>query len=170
MLEIDFGQFFSDFLKLMWVFWPIWVFGLFFILIEYFFVWLKKWSDKKWLEKHKSLLEWKKIDPRKFERITAMIFEKLGYKTKVIGGAGDQGIDIMAHKDGKRIFIQCKKMDKVIPDDVRAFWGSIQPIIKEGEKGFLVTTGEFTREGKEWVKDKPIELINGLKLENLAKN
>ena len=160
--------FWTILIKPFWWFWVI-IFGTP-VVISITKSYISKWLDKRWLKKHKRLIEWKMMNHKKFERIVAIIFEGLGYKTKVVGGAGDQGIDIMAYKNGKRIFIQCKKMDKVIPGDIRAFWGSIQPIIKEGEKGFLVTTGEFTQKGKEWVKDKPIELINGLKLENLAKN
>jgi len=82
----------------------------------------------------------------------------------------DRGIDIIAEKDGKKTFVQCKRMEKVIPDDVRAFWGSITDLIKkrEGEGGIFVTTGSFTEESKEFVKDKPIELVDGLKLEKLA--
>lgn len=152
--------------------WWVWAIGLVIILAKIFFIWFKKWLDRKrtekWLEEHKTLMEWKKVDGRKFEEIVAIIFEKLGYKTKI---RVDRGIDIIAEKDGKKTFIQCKRMDKVIPDDVRAFWGSIQKQIErgKGEDGVFVTTGSFTEGSKEFVKDKPIELIDGLKLEELAK-
>lgn len=160
-------------------FWPIikiflWVFvillgiELFKRGFYYLEIWLKKRRTKKWLEEHKTLEEWEKVDGRKFEEIVAIIFEKLGYKTKI---RVDRGIDIIAEKDGKKTFIQCKRMDKVIPDDVRAFWGSIQRQIEKGkgEGGVFVTTGSFTEGSKEFVKDKPIELIDGLELEELAK-
>jgi len=130
-----------------------------------------KW--KRWLEKHKALEDWKKLggNGREFEKIVALIFKNSGYKTRVVGGAGDGGIDIKAEKDGKRFFIQCKQMDKVKPDDVRAFWGAIENKIKKGraEKGFFVTTGIFTDTSEEFVKDKQIELVDGLKLEKLKK-
>jgi restriction system protein len=124
---------------------------------------------KRWLEKHKKLEDWKKLDGRKFEKIVALIYENLGYKTKIIGGAGDRGIDIIIQKDNKRQFIQCKQMKVVRPNYVREFHGSIVNRLGEGEKGLLVTTGDFTEEGREFVKDKPIELIDGLKLEELVK-
>jgi restriction system protein len=156
--------------------WQIWIFylgiGLFLILVKYFLIWLKKWLDKRWLKKHKSLLEWKKLDYKKFERITAIIFEKLEYKTKVIGGAGDWGIDIIARRDEKKIFIQCKNMEKVSPNLIREFYGSVVDDLGEEAKGFFVTTGEFTQDGKEFAKTrkKPIELIDGLELEKIFKN
>jgi len=152
--------------------WQIWILivgvGLFRILVEYFLRWFKEWKLKRWLEKHKKLEDWKKLEGREFEKVVATIYRNLGYKTKV---RRDGGIDIIARKDGKRIFIQCKRMDKVVPDDVRAFWGSIQKQIEKGkgEGGVFVTTGSFTEGSKEFVKDKPIELIDGLKLEELTK-
>lgn len=167
----------SKFIRGLWMtiiepFWWIWIIVLgipvFRIFQSYFRKWLEKWFEKRWLKKHKKLMEWKTIDPRKFERIVAIIYENLGYKTKVKGGPGDRGVDIIGHKEGKRIFIQCKRKDKVSPINIREFYGSIVSHLKKGERGVFVTTGEFTQEGREFVKDKPIELINGLKLEELA--
>lgn len=152
-------------------FWWVWVIALGIGLLprglNYLSKWLEKRRTKRWLEEHKALGEWKKLDGRKFEEITAIIFEKLGYKTKI---RVDGGIDIVAEKDGKKTFIQCKRMDKVPPSAIREFYGSIRDRLKEGEKGIFVTTGEFTQEGKEYAKtrDKPIELIDGFKLEKLA--
>jgi len=111
-----------------------------------------------------------KVNGKEFEKITAAIFEKLGYKTKVVGGPGDKGIDVIAEKEGKRSYIQCKKMEKVSPHAIRDFYGAIVDNLREGEKGFFVTIGEFTEEGKDFAKGKPIELIDGLKLEKLFKD
>ena len=182
MFEINWFEInWSETMKLLWDiirrFWWVWAMALglelIIVFLERFFDWLEKWLDKrrtqKWLEKHKTLEDWKKVSGKEFEKITATIFEKLGYKTKIIGGAGDRGIDVIAKKDGKRYFIQCKQMNKVSPSMLRDFYGSIADRLKEGEKGFFVTTGEFTQEGKEFAQNKPIELINGLELEKMAK-
>jgi len=87
-----------------------------------------------------------------------------------VGGPGDKGIDVIAEKEGKRSYIQCKKMEKVSPHAIRDFYGAIVDNLREGEKGFFVTIGEFTEEGKDFAKGKPIELIDGLKLEKLFKD
>jgi len=150
----------------------VWLIAIVIIGVEVFFEWFEPWFNKKqvkkWLEKHKTLEEWKKVNPRRFEEITVTIFENLGYEVKKVGGAGDKGIDVIAHKDGKRIFIQCKRKDKVPPSDIREFYGSIIKHLKEGEKANFITTGQFTKQGEDFVKDKPIELIDGIKLEKLA--
>jgi restriction system protein len=131
---------------------------------------IKEVRLRRWLEKHKKLEDWKKLDGIEFEKIVALIYKGLGYKTEIIGGAGDRGIDIIMEKDGKRWFVQCKQMEVVSPKYVREFYGSVVSHLGEGEKGFLVTTGDFTTEGEEFVKDKQIKIINGLKLEKLAES
>ena len=170
--EFSFLNFIDPFWQIIKSFWYFWLMIAGFIGIQMFFSWFEKWLGKrrikKWLEEHKTLEEWKKADPIKFEKITATIFENLGYKVKIIGGAGDRGIDVIAVKNTKRVFIQCKRKDKVPPSDIREFYGSIVNRLKEGEKGSFVTTGQFTEEGEGFVKDKPIELIDGIKLEKLA--
>lgn len=174
MIHIDYAEliriFWITFIKPFWWFWVL-IFGVP-IVISIAKLYISKWLDKRWLKKHKRLIEWKTMNHKKFERIVAIIFEGFGYKTKVVGGSGDEGIDIIAYKDGKRFFIQCKRKDQVLPKEVREFAGSIRDLNKEkGEKGFFVTTGEFTEEGKTFAKDNPIEieLINGFGLEKLAK-
>lgn len=172
MLEITWFETIKTFWEIFKLLWWVWVLALGVILIELGFNYLAKFLEerrtKKWLEKHKTLEDWKKIDDKEFEKITAIIFQQLGYKTKVVGGPGDQGIDVVAKKEGKRYFIQCKQMDRVSPSMIRDFYGAIVDRLKEEEKGFFVTTGEFTQEGKEFAKNKPIELINGLKLERMV--
>jgi len=174
MVNIDYMQI----IETLWItlikpFWWFWIllFGVP-LAVPIARLYIGRWLDKRWFKKHKRLIEWKTIDPKKFERIVAIIFEGLGYKTKVVGGSGDEGIDIIAHRDGKRFFIQCKRKNQVPPKDVREFAGSIRDLNKEkGEKGFIVTTGEFTEEGKSFAKDNliEIELINGFRLEKLVK-
>ena len=157
-------------LKSLWFVWLLaFIVAIVPILVNILIRKIKEARLRRWLEKHKKLEDWKKLDGREFEKIVALIYKDLGYKTKIIGGAGDRGIDIIIRKDGKKWFIQCKQMEVVLPKYVREFYGSVVSRLGEGEKGFLVTTGDFTAEGKEFVKDKPIELIDGLNLEELAK-
>lgn len=157
-------------LKSLWFVWlTVFVTAVIPILINILIRKINEARLRRWLEKHKKLEDWKKLDGRKFEKIVALIYKNLGYQTKIIGGAGDRGIDIIIKKDRERTFIQCKQMDIVSPKYVREFYGSVIDHLGEGERGLLVTTGGFTAEGKEFAKDKSIELIDGLKLEKLAK-
>src|SRR3989442_12463439 len=109
----------------------------------------------------------KGMSPSQFEGETAKMFDALGYKTEVVGGANDGGIDVIAYKDGKKYFIQCKKFmtREVTPHDVRDFLGAITNVNNPADQGFFVTTGGFTLMAKGAANGNPrIELIDGLKL------
>jgi restriction system protein len=69
------------------------------------------------------------MSPTKFEQEIAEMFRALGYKAEVVGGANDGGIDVVAYKDDKKFYIQCKKFmtREVTPHDVRDFLGDHQP-------------------------------------------
>ena len=45
---------------------------------------------------------------QEFEQFLAALFSKMGYRTEVTRGSGDQGVDVIASKDGTRIGIQAK--------------------------------------------------------------
>ena len=177
MFNIPFLELIKPFWQIMKQLWYIWIIIASLIGVQLFFRWFEEWSDnrriKKWFEKHKILEEWKTISGTEFEKVTAIIFNNLGYKTKVIGGSGDREIDIKGSKDGKRIFIQCKNMEKVKPHDIRAFSDTLRKQnLKEGEMGIFVTTGEFTKGDEREAKEASVQmkLINGIKLENLARS
>lgn len=134
-------------------------------------------NRKNQLEYHESVLDegqllrhLKLLQPTEFEEIVAKLFSKLGYETRLNGGAGDGGIDIEMKKEGRRYVVQCKKFitQKVNPHDVRDFYGAMVGQQVDG-KGFFVTTNIFTLDAEDFAKDKPIELIDGYKLATLIK-
>jgi len=175
MFNISFLEFIKSFWQIMKSLWYVWIIVVVIIGIKVFFRWLEKWLDnrriKKWFEKHKKLEDWKTISGREFSKVTAIIYRNLGYKTKVTDKRGDREIDIKGFKDGKRIFIQCKNMEKVKPHDIRAFSDALRKLnLKEGEMGIFVTTGEFTKECEREAKEASakMKLINGIELEKLA--
>jgi len=109
----------------------------------------------------------KGMSPQQFESKVADMFEMLGYKTEVTGGANDGGVDVIARKDGRKYYIQCKKFitREVTPHDVRDFLGAITNVNDPAEKGFFITTGNFTLMAERAAEGNPrIELIDGIKL------
>jgi len=51
-----------------------------------------------------------KMEGHEFEQFTADLLRKLGYeRVEVTPGSGDQGVDVIAVKNGKRYAIQCKR-------------------------------------------------------------
>jgi restriction system protein len=122
---------------------------------------LQAWSDEEILYMLKGM------SPTQFESKVADMFGRLGYETGVTGGANDGGIDVIARKDGKRYFIQCKKFmtREVTPHDVRDFLGAITNVNNPAEKGYFVTTNGFTLMAEKAAEGNPrIELIDGSQL------
>lgn len=104
--------------------------------------------------------------PRQFEQLVAGLYEKLGYHAKLTPQSKDKGIDIWAQRVSETgtdlLAIQCKHYPKtrVGIEHARALYGVIQaqPSIT---KGVLVTSGDFSRECKDFARGKRIELFNG---------
>ena len=120
---------------------------------------------------HEVMALLKRIDPREFEKLVCEVFrEVLGYRNaRVVGGTSDKGIDIEATKikEGRcdRIVIQCKRTEQVGPQYVRELLGVLaaDPSLT---KGYLVTSGIFTRQCQEEIRKTRgrLEGINGAEL------
>jgi len=67
------------------------------------------------------------LKPWEFEQYVADLFTKLGYRTNVVGGSYDKGIDVIAEKDGIKHYIQCKKYitSVVGVNEARDFYGAL---------------------------------------------
>ena len=91
------------------------------------------------------------ISPVEFERVVKDLFHSLGYpNSKVMGRTGDGGIDVISTRNTEngviRVIAQCKRYKGTVGVEIaRALMGVIASGDKI-EKGYLVTTGEFTRE------------------------
>lgn len=119
------------------------------------------------LDDERTLCMLRGMTPSQFEHEIARMFTALGYSTEVVGGANDGGIDVVAHKDGKKIYIQCKKFmtQEVTPHDVRDFLGAITNINNPAAMGYFITTNKFTLAAWKAAEGNPrIELIDAIRL------
>ena len=107
-----------------------------------------------------------KISPRHFEELIANLYEKMGYHVKSTPQTRDQGIDVYAkcisESGTESLAIQCKHYQNGVVvgvDHVRSLYGVIQnqPSIT---RGVLITSGNFSRECKEFARGKRIELFD----------
>jgi restriction system protein len=48
------------------------------------------------------------LTPGQYERYCAQLLEEAGWTTVVLGGAGDQGVDLLAELNGRKLVVQCK--------------------------------------------------------------
>ena len=157
--------------------WPLWLLLVAVFIIRIIFeIWLpntiKKWKNKRrfqkgeaWRSDQQLILWLRKMSPKDFEVYIADLFDRLHYKTQVVGGSHDGGIDVIAEKDGVVNYIQCKKFitQQVTVGAMRDFYGALANKLATG-KGYFITTNVFTLEAKQFAEDKPIELIDGAEL------
>ncbi|MCB8976711.1 MAG: restriction endonuclease [Ardenticatenaceae bacterium] len=108
------------------------------------------------------------LHPADFERYVARLFRLKGYRVVVRGRSGDLGVDlVITRQGGKRAIAQCKRYRSTIgPDIVRELYGTL---IHEGvSHAFLVTTAEISDSAREWASGKPMTLIDGSTLVEIA--
>jgi restriction system protein len=106
-----------------------------------------------------------------FEHLVRELFTKYfsgdGAEVKVTQSSRDGGVDAIAFDSdpirGGKYVIQAKRYNRVVPvSAVRDLYGTM---INEGAvKGLLVTTSYYGNDSREFVKDKPISLIDGSNL------
>jgi len=111
-----------------------------------------------------------------FERLAQRLLREARFASvDVTGRIGDGGIDgtgtlVVENLLSFPIFFQCKRYrGSVAPSVVRDFRGAMAG---RGDKGLLITTGTFTREGEREAARPgapPIDLIDGEKLCDLLK-
>lgn len=117
------------------------------------------------------------MDWEDFEHLVRQLFEKMfsegGGEVKVTQASRDGGVDAIAFDPdpirGGKFVIQAKRYNNVVSvSAVRDLYGTL---INEGAtKGILVTTSYFGQDSRDFVKDKPITLIDGSNLVYLFNN
>ena len=110
------------------------------------------------------------IEPVEFERIVLRIYELNGFSVKHTPASGDGGIDGFIRKGDALVLLQCKRYteNNVGRPAMQMLYGNIcdfqnrHPALKVS--GLLATTSSITNEANDWIKGKPIEVldINGV--------
>lgn len=113
------------------------------------------------LESRPNLME---LTPREFEDLIGNLFSKMDLETKQTQLSQDGGVDVVAFDKrpilGGKVVIQAKRYRHTVGvSAVRDLYGTM---MNEGaNKGILVTTSGYGSAAFNFVKDKPIELIDG---------
>ena len=102
-----------------------------------------------------------------FEDLLHQYFSEKGFSVNPTGAGADGGVDLWVSKDGHRSIVQCKhwQSQKVGVQVIREQFGIMTA--EQVDRCYIVTSGAFTQEAKDWASDKAIELINGKDLHHL---
>lgn len=129
----------------------------------------KPCTNREYLEQHymtlDSIRDLRKMDPVEFEKVTGLLFKRMGYAVQETKISGDHGIDLKIEKAGKRGIVQCKRYDgnNLISESVvRDFYGVM--IGERAVEGYIVTTSDFSMPARVWANGKLIHLVNGREL------
>lgn len=119
----------------------------------------------------------KACDPRFFEKLVVDLLVAMGYggsrrdAGQAVGQSGDEGIDGIIKEDRLGldvVYIQAKRWNNTVGrPTVQGFAGSLEG--QRARKGVLITTSDFSREARDYVKhiEKKIVLIDGDELARL---
>jgi hypothetical protein len=110
----------------------------------------------------------RELSPKAFEKYVATLFRRKGYRVLLRGRSGDHGVDLeISSIDGKRAIVQCKRYQNTVGEEtVRDLYGTL--IHERAMRAFLVTTAEISDAAREWAHGKPITLIDGKTLVDIA--
>ncbi|UOQ43764.1 restriction endonuclease [Halobacillus salinarum] len=116
------------------------------------------------LRRQGTLTQLKRMKPLDFEYFICDLFTQMGYDAQVTKATGDGGKDIELRKGEYSAIVECKRYDKtkVTRPKIQQFHSAVLDC--KAERGFFITTGEFTSQARNYTFDKPIELINGHQL------
>ncbi len=102
-----------------------------------------------------------------FEVYLARLLKKLGFED-VTGTptTGDQGADLLARKDGRKIAIQAKRYKGSVGNQaVQEVVGALK--FYRADEGWVITSGRFTQPARALAQANGIRLVDGLDLRKL---
>ncbi|MGD8857145.1 MAG: restriction endonuclease [Chloroflexota bacterium] len=108
------------------------------------------------------------LSPKAFEHYVAGLFRRKGYRVIVRGRSGDHGVDLeLSGAGGRRAIVQCKRYrDTVGEEVVRGLFGTL--LHETAHHAFLVTTADISEAARNWAAGKPMTLIDGPTLAEIA--
>jgi hypothetical protein len=100
-----------------------------------------------------------------FENFVAELFRKMGYKAEVTRASGDQGIDVIIQKNGRKIGVQAKCYSKAVAN--KAIQEVVAGLNYYGlDKGIVITNNYFTNSAVELAGKNNIILWDRNKLKD----
>ena len=110
-----------------------------------------------------------RLDGPEFEAYVALVLQDNGFKhVELTKGSGDQGVDILAERNGKTYAIQCKNYEGAVGNfAVQEAYTGAQ--FYGCEYAAVICPGAFTRGAKELAASTGVLLWDGKKLSHMMK-
>ncbi len=110
------------------------------------------------------------LDWRLVEELTAQYFRQKGFRAELTGKGADGGVDVYLYIAGEgrpSAYVQCKAWGsrQVGVEPVRALFGVMAA--DRIQKGYFVSTGEYSTDARTFAETNELELISGARLVTL---
>lgn len=108
----------------------------------------------------------KGMSPTEFENFCAEQLRSAGWNARVTPQSRDQGADVVAENDGKRVVIQCKLYDRPVGNK------SVQEVVaarghEQADYGIVVTNSRYTPAAQQLASTNEVLLLHYSDLRNL---
>ena len=111
------------------------------------------------------------MDPERFEHFVADFWERLGWRTRVVGEPGDRGIDVIAtattdEGGPQKQLIQAKRYgpNTTVGSPEVQQYASLRLQADDVDQVTIVTTGGFSRQAEDMAPDLDVILVDGEEL------
>tara|TARA_B100001250_G_C19796760_1_gene789083 strand:+ start:1549 stop:2472 length:924 start_codon:yes stop_codon:yes gene_type:complete len=106
------------------------------------------------------------MDPFEYESYCANQFIKNGWDASATQGTSDQGVDVIAKKDGIVLVAQCKKYSKPVGNK------AVQEIVAgikfyNANRGLVITNSSFTESAKKLASANDIKLLHHTEIKDI---
>ena len=132
--------------------------------------WIDRWRGRALVATYHPSSDFRGLSWQDFERLVAAAFRRWGYQVAETGlGGADGGLDLIATKGKFVTLVQCKhwRKAKVGAQELRAMYGLMHH--HQADAIAIVTSGEYTNTARKFAYGKPIELIDGRRLNRLLR-
>jgi len=104
-----------------------------------------------------------------FEDFMAQLLRAAGYKVDVVGGAGDQGVDLLMKKGRKLIAVQCKKYGRPVGNAaISAVYAGAKHY--GAKQAWVVAPEGFTKGAIDLAKSTGVRLMGRKGIDTLLQN
>ncbi|HUJ08825.1 MAG TPA: restriction endonuclease [Verrucomicrobiae bacterium] len=122
------------------------------------------WVDKR-LDEHSKTKPFSKVnvaalDPTGYEAYCAHILNETGWQTTTTSASGDQGIDIIAMRNGKKAVFQCKLYHAFPVGNAAVQEANAGKAYAKADYAFVVSNAEFTPSAVELANTCGVHLIH----------
>lgn len=100
------------------------------------------------------------ISPTEYENYCALLLREQGWKASATKSSGDQGIDVVASKNGKRLVLQCKLYNSGSVGNKAVQEISAGRVHERADYSAVVTNAAFTESAKQLANTNDVMLLH----------